>query len=65
MQGRSGIWALFLRAMGTGMQVVFVCDVCGFAQSDIHFGRITTLMVVWKEIEGGESGGRKPVRKVL
>ena len=23
------------------------------------------LMVVWREIEGGESGGRKPVRKVL
>lgn len=42
MQGRSGIWALFLRAMGTGTRVVFVCDVCGFAQSDIHFGRITT-----------------------
>ena len=65
MQGRSRIWALFLRAMGTGMQVVSVCDVCVFAQSGLHFGRITTLTVVVREIEGGKAGGRKPVRKVL
>lgn len=53
VQDRSGIWALFLRAMGTGMRVVSVCDVCVFAQSDLHFGRITTWTVVWREIEGG------------
>lgn len=47
------------------MRVVSVCDVCVFAQSDLHFGRITTLTVVWREIEGGKAGGRKPVRKVL
>ena len=47
------------------MRVVSVCDVCVFAQSDLHFGRITTLTVVWREIEGSKAGGRKPVRKVL
>lgn len=53
MQGRSGIWALLLRAMGTGMQLVSVCDVCVFSQSDLHCGRITTWTVVWREIETG------------
>ena len=53
VQGRSGIWALLLRAMGTGMQLVSVCDVCVFSQSDLHCGRITTWTVVWREIETG------------
>lgn len=39
------------------------CDVCAFAQSDLHFRMIT----LWcgKEMEGGKHGGRRPVRKGL